>query len=676
MSDRRIHLGLVGSWIELIRSHPVLEPEPRIRDWVEGHRLPIPAQHNRMAAAAGKVWEFSQFSVLADWIFDFLREPTTEVLFADGSKRPIRNRTACVIKDSQSGCSSIGLHGLAWWARYRGGNMIFVTDCRQQARDFARDRLSPVLDAYPELRAERNEKTSTAMALRYSRGTLYLGGGQSASEFISKPASISIADEVAKHDLIDGMPSLTLLEGRITGDDDARLLAFSTPDDALDYEEDPITGRRVPVVTRETVIHSSYLRGTQERCEVPCPHCGHWQELVFEGLRFGHCKESLPFSDTDSRPVWNRDRVLTETYYECAGCKERIDESAKGDMIARRRFVAQNLSPAVAHRSLAVSSLLNQAFASRRWGAIANAFIDASEAGSEASIKAFHTEFLGRPFARYQTKRPADEAVAKLRRGYRRLKWDGQPALTIPLNSAEIRFLGLTADVQRGQGNDVGQIGEVKWAIFAAGWDGSEWVLDWGTVPELEDLPSIIEARPFKDRDDPDNPWTVAIACIDTGYREDLVTGFLAAMGGSTHGGATRWVGIRGRSAATDRMARVSPRWTKEYQGRTAFGEACLVRLIGIKADHWEHELHIERIAKAADGRSTRPAIHLPIDTPDDILAEIGNMEHFYDKPNKGNVRELRWRKRNAARPNDMADLLKYGLVLIHAVEHDEQTQV
>jgi len=676
MSDRRLSLSLIGHWIELIRQHPVLEPEPRIRDWVEGHKLPIPAQHNRMAAAAGKTWEFSQFPVLADWVFDFLREPHTDILFADGSTRRVRNRTASILKDSQSGCSSIALHGIAWWAKHRGGNMIFVTDCRQQARDFARDRLSPVLDAYPSLRAEKNEKGTTAMAIRYSRGTLYLGGGQSSSEFVSKPASLTVADEVAKHDLIDDMPSLKLLEGRITADDDAKQLAFSTPDDALEFHEDPVTGRRTPIVTRETVIHASYLRGTQERVELPCPHCGHFQELVLENLRFDHCKESLPFSETEAKPVWNRDRVLAETFYECAGCHQRIDESSKADMIARRRIIATNLSPDVAHRSLSVSSLLNLAFASRRWGAIANAFIAATEAGGESALKAFHTEYLGRPFARYQTTKPAEESVGKLRRGYRRLRWDGQPALQIPLTFAEIRFLGLTADVQRGAGNDVGVIGSIEWKIWAAGWDGSCWALDWGTVPELDDLPSVIESRPFKDKDDPDNPWHVAIACIDTGYREDLVMSFLARMGGSTHGNGVRWVGIRGRAAATDRMARVSPRWTKEYPGRDQCGNECLVRILNIKADHWEHELHIERIAKPASGIITRPPIHLPVDTPPDVLAEIGNMEHYYDKPNKGNVRELRWRKRHASRPNDKADLLKYALVVIDAVERDERTQV
>jgi hypothetical protein len=396
---------------------------------------------------------------------------------------------------------------------------------------------------------------------------------------------------------------------------------------------------------------------------------------VLENLRFDHCKESLPFSEAEAKPVWNRDRVLTETFYECAGCKQRIDESSKADMIARRRIVATNLSPDVAHRSLSVSSLLNLAFAARRWGAIANAFISATEAGGEA-LKAFWTEFLGRAFERFKATKPVEEAVGKLRRGYRRLRYDGQPELKIPLTSAEIRFLGLTADIQRGQGNEVGVIGSVEWMIWVAEWDGSLWALDWGTVPELDDLPSVIESRPFRDKDDPDNPWHVAIACLDTGYREDLVIGFISAMGGSTNGGDIRWCAIRGRAAANDRMARVSPRWTKEYPGRDQYQNECKVRIMGIKADHWEHELHIERIAKPACGLITRPPVYLPVDTPADVLAEIGNMEHYYDKANKGGVRELKWRKRHASRPNDKADLLKYGLVVIDAVDRDERTQV
>lgn len=680
MSDRRhLNLQMVGQWIDIIRGMPLFEPEPGIREWVEGHKLPVPANHNRMAAAAGQTWEFSKFAVLADWVFEFLKESEADVLFSDGSTRRVKNRVATVLKDSQSGLSTIAMHALAWWINFRGGNAILVTDCRQQARDFARDRLEPILDAYPELAATKDEKRTTALALRYNRGgTLYLGGGQSASEFISKPASLTIADEVAKHDLINEMPSLKLLEGRITADDEGKLLAFSTPDNALEYEEHPLSGKLLPVVTKETVVHASYLRGTQERVEVPCPHCGHYQELKMDQLRFGHCKEDVETSDKGTQSVWNKSRVDAETFYQCEASDEcpPITEDMKPGMIARRRYVATNLSPDVGHRSLQGGAFLNMAFASRRWGAIANEFIKATESGGEGTMKAFYTDILGIPFSRYKIRRAAVAPVAKLKRGYRRLEWDGKPRLKIPLNAADIRFVGMTADVQRGQGNASGEIGSIEWMIWAAGWDGSVWVLDWGSVPELSDLPDVVEDRKFTDRDDPDNPWTVAVVCVDTGYRADLVHEFLAGEGGSTGAAGIRWVGIRGKDAIKDRMARVKARWVKEFPARDKYGAACTLRIIQIKADHWEHELHLERIAKAADGKSTRPTVNLPVDTSEEVLTEIGNMEHYHTKPDKGNIRELRWRKRNERLPNDKADLIKYALVVIDAVEADESTEL
>jgi hypothetical protein len=345
-------------------------------------------------------------------------------------------------------------------------------------------------------------------------------------------------------------------------------------------------------------------------------------------------------------------------------------------MIAARRYVAQNLSPDVGHRSLQAGAFLNLAFASRRWGSIANAFLTATESGGEGNMKAFYTDILGLPFSRFKTRKAAVAPVAKLKRGYRRLEYDGRPRLRIPLNEADIRFVGMTADVQRGQGNASGEIGSIEWMIWAAGWDGSLWVLDWGSVPELNDLPDLIAERKFTDKDHPENPWTVRVVCIDTGYRADLVHQFLAGQGGSTGDPEVRWCAIRGKNAIKDKMARVLARWVKEFPGRDKYGQECKLRCIQINADHWEHELHIDRIAKAADGKSTRPTVNLPVDTPEEVLTEIGNMEHFYDKPNKGNIRELKWRKRQMSLPNDKADLLKYALVVIDAVEADEDTQL
>jgi hypothetical protein len=655
----------------LFAVQPVVEAD--IREWVESHRIPVPAQHNRQAAAEGRHFEFSNFPVLADWTFDFIRNPETDLLFADGTTRTVKNRVGIVLKDSQSGESTNALHAIAWWLHFRGGNVILVTDNRQQARDFARDRLHNVLDHYQELHREKDDASSTALAVRYDRGTLYLGGGQSSSEFVSKPASLAIADEVAKHDFINEMPTLKLLAGRITADDGARLLGFSTPDNALEYARNPITGILEPMPTKETAVHAAFLEGTRERVEVPCPHCGHWQALKFERLRFSHCKESLPGME---RALWNKERVLTETWYQCDNpqCTDhhedgtvrgRITEAAKAAMIRARRFVATNLQYTPGHRTLQAGGMYNIANASRTWGAIAVAFLTACEAGGDAAMKAFRTEYIGEPFERFKLSEDSLLQVRKLRRGYRRLAHDGTPLLKIPLTTDDLKFVGMTVDVQQDC---------LKWNIWAFAWDGRIFLLDWGRCAELDDLPAVVDTRIFTDTDA--GEWEVVLIYIDTQYRKHDIYRFIAEQNQSAAftGGLPRWEGIAGRDVENTRAARVIPHWVKEYPVLDEHGTATslMVRIHNINADHYEAQLHIERIAKFGTEYCKRPHLSLPSDTPDDFLAELANAEQYHTKPDRGGIRDLRWRKRRADEPNDRADGARYAIVMADAVEEEE----
>jgi len=652
-------------------------PEPDIREWVESHRIPVPAQHNRQAAAEGRHFEFSNFPVMADWTFDFIKEPETELLFSDGSQRKVKNRIGTILKDSQSGESTNALHVIAWWLNFRGGNVILVTDNRQQARDFARDRLHNVLDQYPELHGGKDEEGSTALAVRYGRGTLYLGGGQSSSEFVSKPASLAIADEVAKHDFINEMPTLKLLAGRITADDGARLLGFSTPDNALEYAKNPINGALEPVPTKETAIHQAFLEGTRERVEVPCPHCGHWQPLKFERLRFGHCKESLPGME---KPLWNKTRVLEETWYQCESpdCTDRnpdgsqrgcIREKDKPAMIRQRRFVATNLQYTPGHRSMQAGGMYNIANVSRTWGAIAVAFLTAREAGGDAAMKAFRTEYIGEPFERFKGSEDSLLQVRKLKRGYRRLSYDGNALLRIPLKTDEIKFLGMTVDVQQDC---------LKWNIYAFAWDGRIYLLDWGRCNEKDDLPAVVETRVFTDNDG--GEWEVVLIYVDTQYRKHDIYRFLAEQNQSAAftGGLPRWEGIAGRDVENTRAARIVPHWVKEYPVLDESGAATslMVRVHNINADHYEGSLHIERIAKWGTEYYKGPDLCLPSDIADDYLAELANAEQYHTKPDRGGIRDLRWRKRHADEPNDRADGARMAIVMADAVAEEESASV
>lgn len=676
MSARQHRGGglIIPRWINILRdiAGNVFAPEPGIREWVESHKIRVPAQHNRQAHAAGRHFEFTDFPVLPDWTFSFLEDAETDLLFADGTTRRVANRAAVIIKDSQSGESTNALHAVAWWMAHRGGNCIFITDNRQQARDFVRDRVEPILDAYPALLGSKIEDT-TALALRYDLGTLYFGGGQSSSEVVSKPASLVVADEVAKHGYINGMSSLKLLEGRIKADDEGKGLAFSTPDDALAYAKNPITGEQEPQPTAATEIHAAWLSGTSERVEVPCPHCGHWQPLEFERLRFEHCKESLPGAE---KLEWNKERVLRETWYQCANphCTDRgedgtvrgkIEEHHKPAMIRARRFVATNLQYTPGWRSVMCGGMYNIAHKSRLWGSIAIAFLGACEAGGEAAMKAFYTDVLGRPFERFRAQADSLLQVRRLRRGYRRIGYDGTPLLRIPLPGDQINFLGATVDVQQDC---------LKWNIYAFARNGDIYLLDWGRVAELDDLPAVFETRAFTDQDGAE--WSIVLIYLDTQYRKHIIYRFLAEQNQISEfsGGYPRWEGIAGRDVENTRAARVTPHWVKEYPVQDENGNltSTMVRIHNINADHYEQELHIERIAKVGTDHFKGPSLHLPSDTPDDYLAELANAEQYHTKPDKGGIRDLRWKKKRTDDPNDRADGARYAIVMADAVREEE----
>ncbi len=652
-------------------------PDPRA--WIESKKIPIRSTHNRQAAAAGKTWSFEDFPVMADWVFDFVHHPATKVLFPDGTVREVRNRTATVMKDAQSGLTSVVIHALGWWIQWIGGNVIMVTATRDLARESGKDKID-LLDDYDELAAAKLE-TSTSMALRYPRSIVWLGGGQSAGSVISNPASLVICDEVAKHSLVSGMIPMQLLEGRLTADDEGKGIFFSTPDNALEFQANATTGKLEPIVTVETAIHSSYEAGTREVIECPCPHCGHYQRLDWQRLRFEHCKEQLPGVE---KAIWNRERVVRETWYQCINpdCTDRnpdgtvrgrIEEHLhKRTMIERRRIVATNLEYRAGHRTLQAGGMYNLAHAARKWGAIADAFLTAQKEGGEAAMKAFITDVVGEPFRRYQATVDNLESVRKLRRGYRRLTYAGQPILRVPICTEEIRIIGMTADVQRTPGMDAGEIGAVKWLIFAAGLDGQCYVLDWGTAPGLESLPDIVEAKIFCSKDEEHHHLTIDVVCIDTGYAKDKVYQFIASEGGSQS--LPRWCGVRGRSRENESALRGRSRLTKQWPARDKLNRETIIRVVNVRAEHYEAELHIERVAKHADGSRTAPAVHLPSDADEAFLSELANMEQFWDKPNKGNVRELKWRKRQHDQPNDHSDNIRNAIVVIEAVEEEIAT--
>src|SRR5204863_9799630 len=138
--------------------------------------------------------------------------------------------------------------------------------------------------------------------------------------------------------------------------------------------------------------------------------------------------------------------------------------------------------------------------------------------------------------------------------------------------------------------------------------------------------------------------WEVVLVYLDTQYRKHDCYRFLAEQNqiASYTGGLPRWEGIAGRDVENTRAARIVPHWVKEYPVLDENGAPTsqMVRIHNINAEHYEAQLHIERIAKFGTEYYKGPDFCLPSDTPDDYLAEISNADQYHTKPARGRIRD------------------------------------
>jgi phage terminase large subunit GpA-like protein len=137
-----------------------------------------------------------------------------------------------------------------------------------------------------------------------------------------------------------------------------------------------------PTTEEDSLIWPSYLDGTREVLELPCPACGHFQVLVFERLKWvvDEAGSVIPAS----------------VGYACAGCEVHIPPSARPAMLRAGRWVA-TAKPRVPHKRSFRLPGLCAAFAT--WEDVAQEFVSANgqqdAAKRKEDLKAFFNTTLG-----------------------------------------------------------------------------------------------------------------------------------------------------------------------------------------------------------------------------------------------------------------------------------------
>lgn len=177
--------------------------------------------------------------------------------------------------------------------------------------EWSKDSLDPMLASTSVLRGlvtpdGERKKGNTIMHKRYRGGVIYVVGASTGKSFRRRLGRLLIGDE------IDGWP------GSIDGEGDPWGLFLKRGDTFGTLKK--VLGGSTPTVKGYSRVERLFLTSDQRYFHVPCPECGHMQQLIWENFHW---------TDNDAKT----------TEYACAKCSTLIPDHKKRWMLDRGRWV-------------------------------------------------------------------------------------------------------------------------------------------------------------------------------------------------------------------------------------------------------------------------------------------------------------------------------------------------
>jgi phage terminase large subunit GpA-like protein len=262
---------------------------------------------------------------------------------------------------SQMSKSTMLLSALAHLIAEDPGPVLVVEPNLSMAEAFSKDRLSPMFRDCEALRGlvadpKARDAGSTIFHRRFLGGHVSIVGANSPAGLASRPIRYLFLDEVDRYEESAGAEGdpVALAVARTRSFFNRKIVLTSSP---------TIKGSR---------ICQAFAESDQRYFEVPCPHCGHYQRLIWERIEY---PEGEP----------------EKTAYRCAGCEQMIAHHHKHAMLQAGRWQATN--PASRIAGFALSELYSPW---RSRGAMAVEYEAAK--GNPERLRAFLNTSLAEPW--------------------------------------------------------------------------------------------------------------------------------------------------------------------------------------------------------------------------------------------------------------------------------------
>jgi phage terminase large subunit GpA-like protein len=266
------------------------EPDLTVSSWADEYRM-----LSSTASAEPGRWHTSRTPYLRE-IMDVLS--------------PSHPAQKCVVMaGAQIGKTECGNNWIGYVIHRSPGPMLMVQPTVETAKRVSKQRLAPMIDSTPALRARVAESRSrdsgnTVQVKEFEGGMLIITGANSSAGLRSMPIRFLFMDEVDEYPGdVDGQGDpVALAEKRTTTFARRKVFLTSTP-----------------TIKGFSRIEREYLESDQRRYFLPCPACGHPDYLTWRDA--GH-----------HRIEWDEGRPQT-AHMVCGGCGARVEERHKTWML-------------------------------------------------------------------------------------------------------------------------------------------------------------------------------------------------------------------------------------------------------------------------------------------------------------------------------------------------------
>lgn len=393
-------------------------------------------------------------------------------------------RQITVQKSTQVGGTEFLLNVLGYAIAEDPGPILYVLPSKEEGEAFYEERLLPMVRLCEPLASQMTKRKHDAKkrTMRFRRCRLRVRSAGVASELAQFPARFLIGDEC------DKWPRWTqreaapfqLAQERTRTFWNHRILANSTP------------------TTADGLIHREFLAGDRRRFFVPCPHCGRFQVLRWQQLKW-------PSDVTTEQQMVAR----REAWFLCECCGGRIEDQHKPQFLDRGAWVPEgvDLEALQVHEGRLVVPEDRIEHRSYHIWAAYSPWVQFHQVAAKwlkwkddpAQLQNFVNSWLGEPWVE-KVEDPRPELVRDCVGGYRR----GE----VP---AGVQVLTAGVDVQKR-----------FLAVSVRGWglDLESWLIDHARVDSFEQLTDLLFRRPW-----PRNLMVRGLF-IDARYRTDEVMDF------------------------------------------------------------------------------------------------------------------------------------------------------